>query len=80
MRSFMKNRVREIWLEYRSEGLFGLVLMVCAAVSHWLSYHIPVELFDGVITAIQNTCTATVCVFGAVLMFVHSEGIRIRKA
>ena len=76
----MKNRVREIWLEYRSEGLFGLVLMVCAAVSHWLSYHIPVELFDGVITAIQNTCTATVCFFGAVLMFVHSEGIRIRKA
>ena len=80
LQPFMKNRVREIWLEYRSEGLFGLVLMVCAAVSHWLSYHIPVELFDGVITAIQNTCTATVCFFGAVLMFVHSEGIRIRKA
>ena len=80
MHPFMKNRVREIWLEYRSEGLFGLVLMVCAAVSHWLSYHIPVELFDGVITAIQNTCMATVCFFGAVLMFVHSEGIRIRKA
>lgn len=76
----MKNRVREIWLEYRSEGLFGLVLMVCAAVSHWCSRWIPVELFDGVITAIQNTCTATVCFFGAVLMFVHSEGIRIRKA
>ncbi|MBQ7524237.1 MAG: AraC family transcriptional regulator [Alphaproteobacteria bacterium] len=76
----MKNRVREIWLGYRSEGLFGLVLMVCAAVSHRLSYYIPEELFDGVITAIQNTCTATVCFFGAVLMFVHSEGIRIRKA
>jgi len=39
-----------------------------------------VDLFDGVITAVQNTCTITICLFGAILMFLRSEGIRIRKA
>lgn len=67
-------------MDYRSEGIFGLVLLVCATASHCLSYYIPVDLFDGAITAIQNTCTASVCVLGALLMFVHSEGLRIRKA
>ena len=28
----------------------------------------------------QNACTTTVCLYGAVLMFIRSEGIRIRKA
>lgn len=72
--------IRDIWYNYKSEVFFGLVLLGCVMLSHWLARFIPVELFDGVITAIQNTCTATVCFFGAVPMFVHSEGIRIRKA
>ena len=76
----MKNTVRDIWFEYRSEGIFGLVLFACALLSHWLARYIPVELFDGYITAIQNACTASICFFGSVLIFVHSEGIRIRKA
>lgn len=76
----MKNTVWKIWDEYRSEGIFGFVLSGCVVLSHWLSRFIPVDLFDGVITAMQNTCTCTVCLFGAVLMFLRSEGIRIRKA
>ena len=76
----MKKWVQEIWYNYRSEVVFGLVLLLCAGVSHGLARFIPVELFDGVITAVQNTATITVCLFGAVLMFMHSGGIRIRKA
>ena len=76
----MTHNIRNIWLDYKSEVLFFLVLSACAALSHWLARFIPVDLFDGPITAIQNACTCTVCLFGAILMFVHSEGMRIRKA
>ena len=76
----MEQRIRDIWYNYKSEVFFGAALLVLTALSHWMARFIPVELFDGVITAVQNTCTSAVCLFGAVLMFVHSEGIRIRKA
>lgn len=78
--TLMTHNIRNIWLDYKSEVLFFLVLSACAALSHWLARFIPVDLFDGPITAIQNACTCTVCLFGAILMFVHSEGMRIRKA
>jgi len=77
----MVNRdIYNLCYNYKSEILFFIVLSVCTALSHWLARFIPVDLFDGVITAIQNTCTASVCLFGAILMFVHSEGLRVRKA
>ena len=76
----MEQRIRDIWYNYKSEVLFGVVLLVLTALSHQMARFIPVALFDGVITAVQNACTSAVCLFGAVLMFVHSEGIRIRKA
>jgi AraC-like DNA-binding protein len=72
--------MREWWGNYRSEVIFGVVLLVLTALSHQMARFIPVALFDGVITAIQNTCTASVCFFGAALMFLHSDGMRIRKA
>ena len=76
-----KSDIRNLWYNYKSEILFFLVLSVCTVLSHWLArLFIPVDMFDGIITAIQNTCTSTVCLFGALLMFLHSEGIRIRKA
>ena len=72
--------MREWWGNYRSEVIFGVVLLVLTALSHQMARFIPVALFDGVITAIQNTCTASVCFFGAALMFLQSDGMRIRKA
>jgi len=71
--------IRNLWYNYKSEAVFGLILSLCVIISHWCSRLLPVALFDGIITAIQNTCTASVCFLGAVLMFVHSEGLRIRK-
>lgn len=72
--------IHNLWLDYKSEFLFGITLVVAMALSHWLARFIPVEMFNGVITAIQNACTGTLCLFGAILMFVHSEDLRIRKA
>ena len=81
MENIATNRnIRHLWENYKAEVVFGLVLSLCMVVSHRLAQCIPVDLFNGVITAIQNTCTASVCFFGAILMFAHSEGIRIRKA
>lgn len=76
----MTKDIHDLWYNYKSELVFGLVLSLCVWISHWCSRLIPVHLFDGVITTVQNTCTFTVCFFGAILMFCHSEGIRIRKA
>ena len=76
----MTGSIRNIWYNYKSEILFFFFLLTCTVLSHWLSRFIPVDLFDGIITAVQNTCTITVCLFGAILMFIHSEGSRIRKA
>ena len=76
----VNSNIRAIWYNYKSEVLFFLVLSACTVLSHWLAWFIPVDLFDGVITAMQNACTTTVCLYGAVLMFIRSEGIRIRKA
>ena len=81
MENIATNRnIRHLWENYKAEVVFGLVLSLCMVVSHRLAQCIPVDLFNGTITAIQNTCTASVCFFGAILMFAHSEGIRIRKA
>ena len=74
------DNIRHLWSDYQSEVLFGSALLVLTGLSHWLARFIPVALFDGVITAVQNACIITVCLFGAVLMFVHSDGMRIRKA
>ena len=79
--TIQNNTIQNLWYNYKSEAQFFLVLSVCAVVSHWLAgVFMPLELFDGVITAMQNTCTSTVCLFGAILMFLRSEGMRIRKA
>lgn len=78
--TMQNNTINNLWYNYKSEILFFLVLSLCAVLSHWLARFIPVDLFDGVITAVQNACTITVCLFGAILMFIHSEGLRIRKA
>jgi len=76
----VNSDIRNLWYEYKSEILFFVVISACAVLSHWLARFIPVDLFDGVITAVQNACTSTICLFGALLMFLRSEGMRIRKA
>ena len=77
----MTSDIRNLWYNYKSEILFFLILSVSTVFSHWLAWLLmPMDLFDGVITAMQNACTSTICIFGAILIFVHSENLRIRKA
>jgi len=72
--------IREIWYNYRSEVVFFIVLSTCVGLGHWLSRQIAVALFDDVIAPLQNATTTAVCLFGAYVLFRHSDGLRIRKA
>lgn len=74
-----KNALRELYHNYKGEALFFVVLVACIVLSHRLSRYIPVELFDKVVTPVQNGLAVTFCFVGAWLMFTHSEGIRVRK-
>ena len=71
--------IRELWSNYRTEVFFFLGLSAFAFVSHWLSWFIPVDSFENFITPVQNAATITVCLVGAVMLFLHSDGLRTRK-
>lgn len=72
-------RWREFWQNYRGEVLFFLLLTSFAVLSHRLSRFIPVDFFDHVLTPIQNAVLVAVCLFGALLLFRHAEGLRVRR-
>lgn len=69
-----------MWYNYKSEVVFFLILSSCVALGHWLSHYIPTNLFDDVLAPLQNAATTAVCLFGAYVLFRHSDELRIRKA
>lgn len=71
--------IRELWNTYRAEVGFFACLSIAVVISHRLSWLIPVDFFDEVLTPIQNSFTITVCLFGACLLFLHSDGYRTRR-
>ena len=75
----VKETMRDIWLDYRSEVWFGLILSVLLVLSAWLSHFIPAELFDRFLNPALSLAFAAICFFGAVLCIKHHEGIAVRK-
>ena len=65
--------------QHKSVFFFSIILILCVGISIWVSHYIPKDYFDGVVTPILMVSTTTVALFSAVLMFKHSEGLRIRK-
>ena len=70
---------RHYYYEYRSEAVFGIVLMAVVALSYLLSPLIPFDLFRSIIAPVQNTALITVTLVNTWAMFRHSEGLRIRR-
>ena len=70
---------RHYYYEYRSEAVFGIVLMAIVALSYLLSPLIPFDLFRSIIAPVQNTAVITVSLINTWAMFRHSEGLRIRR-
>lgn len=70
---------RELWSTYRSEVAFGVIVAAVVVASTWLSQFIPVPVFDNILTPLFNVCTATIALFGAWIIFRHTEGMRVRR-
>ena len=69
----------EFWTNYHSEVVFGFVLAAVVVASTWGSQFIPDHIFDNILTPALNVCTATAGLFGAWVIFRHSEGMRMRR-
>lgn len=71
---------RDFWKNYKEEYFFFLLLSAFTVLSHWLSCFIPADLFENVILIVQHGANLALCAIGAWLLFVHSDGMRIRRA
>ena len=76
----MGNALRNIWLDYKSEVVFGLVLSALLIASAWLSHLIPSALFDRFMNPALSIAFAAVCFFGGALCLKHHDGIRVRRS
>ena len=76
----MKKCVRNIWLDYKTEVLFGSVLLALVVLSHWLGAFIPEWIFEEYINPFEYISIVTVCLFGALLLFLHGEQNTLRRS
>ena len=70
---------REIWRDYHAEVVFGLILAALVVTSTWLSQFIPDDVFDHATTPALVTCTATVALFGASIIFRRAGNMRMHR-
>ena len=71
--------IRDIWDNYKSEAVFGLVLMAVLIPSTFLSRLIPEDFFDNFLNPALSFAFALICFFGAILCLRHLDNNRIRK-
>ena len=71
--------IRDIWDNYKSEAVFGLVLMAVLIASTFLSRLIPEDFFDSFLNPALSFAFALICFFGAILCLRHLDNNRIRK-
>ena len=74
-----KMTLRYLYLEYKSEFIFGAVLLALVGISYALSPLIDAEIFRLFISPVQNIAVLTVTVINAWALWRHSEGLRIRR-
>lgn len=74
------NTFKNIWLDYKSEVIFGVVTVAVVALSSFLAQFIPDHIYDTVLTPAFNVGTVTAAFSCAWITFRHVENIRIRHA
>lgn len=74
------QQLREFWLDYRSEVIFGVVLIATVVLSYWLGAYIPEDVFEHIINPIQYVLSVFACLGGAYIMLRHHDGMLIRKS
>ena len=70
--------VHKLCKHYKSEFIFGLVLLAGVVLSYFLAQYIPLKLY-GQLSIIMNGCIATMSLASAWIMARHSQGMLVRK-
>ena len=74
----MGKAFRYIWYNYKSEVIFGVVIVAIVVLSSYLAQFIPDAIYDNVLTPVFNVGTFTAAFACAWIVFRHSENMRIR--
>lgn len=74
------STIRNLWYDYKSEVVFGLVLMLLTVLSYWLASYIPEQIYENYINPLEYAVTTAVCFFGAILLYSHEEQNRLRRS
>ena len=75
----MKKALLYLWYNYKSEIIFGLVLLPVLIASTFLSRLISEDFFDNFLNPALSLAFAVLCFFGAAQCLRHLENNRIRK-
>ena len=75
----MKKWIHDIWLDYHSEVVFGVVMVAIVALSSYLAQFIPDDVYDNMLTPAFNIGTFVVAFVGVWFIIRHSENMRIRR-
>ncbi len=76
----VKENWRRLWLDYRSEAFFAVILGALVVFSYWAAAFIPEDFFETFINPVQYVAMIMVCLFGAFLMYRHHEGVAMRRS
>lgn len=76
----VKENWRRLWLDYRSEACFAVILGALVVFSYWAAAFIPEDFFETFINPVQYVAMIMVCLFGAFLMYRHHEGVEMRRS
>lgn len=74
------NTFKNIWFDYKSEVIFGVVMVAVVVLSSYLAQFIPDDIYDRVLTPAFNIGTFTAAFAGMWIIFRHVENVRIRRA
>lgn len=67
-----------IWRDYKSEVIFGIVLLAAVVLSYSLAHLIPLSFYSQALNPILNGCIAMTSIFGAYILIRHHEGVHVR--
>lgn len=73
------KNIRVFFYEYRSEFIFGCLLLATVVLSYGLAPLIPADIFRSLVSPAQNTAIITVTLINTWAMFRHNNGIRVRR-
>lgn len=74
----MEKTLKNLWYNYQSELIFGVLMVAIVMLSSYLAQFIPDQLYDTVLTPAFNVGTVTAAFTCAWITFRHVENIRIR--